>query len=390
MGTMLHAKTLREAHVTDQWVQAEVVGGVGVITLNRPKALNALSLGMVRNLMATLVRWRDDESVLAVMLRGSAREMSDGSQGATHFCAGGDIRFMHEAGVSGDLAIDDFFTEEYDLDHFIHAYPKPVIAWLDGIVMGGGMGLAQGATLRVATPAVKMAMPETRIGLIPDVAGGHFLSRLPGSVGEYLGIVGQTFNAHDALHWRLVDGIVSAQAQAALLQSLKDQAVSSGAQAVARVKACCLSEADALIALPARGLSLHEQAINQHFSLATVEAMAESLRKDGSEWALSAHQHLQGNSPLMMKVTLRQIRMARHMGLAEVFRLERNLVRQCFALRKGAASETVEGVRALAVDKDHQPRWNPVSLADVSPAQVDAFFEPPWPSHIHPLRHLMD
>lgn len=394
MGTMLAATTAQDVHVTDQRVLAEVlaevVGGVGVITLNRPKALNALSLGMVRSLMATLLRWRDDASVLAVMLRGSARLMPDGSLGATHFCAGGDIRFMHEAGMSGDLAIDDFFTEEYDLDHFIHVYPKPVIAWLDGIVMGGGMGLAQGATLRVATPAVKMAMPETRIGLIPDVAGGYFLSRLPGAVGEYLGIVGQTFNAHDALHWRLVDGIVSPDAQAALLQTWAGQPVGSGAQAVACVKACCLSEADALTAVPARSLSLHEPAIDQHFALPTVEAMCAALQEDGSEWALSALKHLQGNSPLMMKVTLRQIRMARHMGLGEVFRLERNLVRQCFALRKGAASETVEGVRALAVDKDHQPRWNPGTLAEVTQAQVDAFFEPPWPSHIHPLRHLTD
>ena len=390
MGTMRSATTEQEAHVTDQLVLTQVVGGVGVITLNRPKALNALSLSMVRSLMATLLRWSDDSAVLAVMLRGSARAMPDGSQGAAHFCAGGDIRFMHEAGMSGDLAIDDFFTEEYELDHFIHTYPKPVIAWLDGIVMGGGMGLAQGAALRVATPAVKMAMPETRIGLIPDVAGGYFLSRLPGSVGEYLGVVGQTFNAHDALHWRLVDGIVSASAQAVLLQSLDDQPVSSGAQAVARVKACCLSEAEAQAALPARTLSLHEQAVDQHFSLGSVEAMAESLQQDGSEWALAALKHLHGNSPLMMTVTLRQIRMARHMGLAEVFRLERNLVRQCFALRKGADSETVEGVRALAVDKDHQPRWNPATLPGVLAEQVDAFFEPPWPSHIHPLRHLTD
>jgi enoyl-CoA hydratase/carnithine racemase len=371
-------------------VLAEVVGGVGVITLNRPKALNALSLGMVRSLMASLLRWRDDDAVLAVLLRGSARPMPDGSQGATHFCAGGDIRFMHEASMAGDLAIDDFFTEEYDLDHFIHVYPKPVIAWLDGIVMGGGMGLAQGAALRVATPAVKMAMPETRIGLIPDVAGGYFLSRLPGSVGEYLGIVGQTFNAHDALHWRLVDGIVPASAQAALLASWVAQPVASGAEAVARAKACCLSEPDAVAALPPRTLSMHETAIERHFALPHVEAMAHSLRIDSSDWARAALQHLQGNSPLMMKVTLRQIRMARHMGLAEVFRLERNLVRHCFALRKGAASETVEGVRALVIDKDHQPRWNPATLAEVSPEQVDAFFEPPWPNHIHPLRHLMD
>jgi enoyl-CoA hydratase/carnithine racemase len=371
-------------------VLTEVVGGVGVITLNRPKALNALSLEMVRSLMAALTRWRDDSAVLAVMIQGSARAQADGSAGARHFCAGGDIRFMHEAGMSGDLAIDDFFTEEYDLDHAMHVYPKPVIAWLEGIVMGGGMGLAQGASLRVATVSAKMAMPETRIGLIPDVAGGYFLSRLPGSVGECLGVVGQTWNVHDALHWRLVDGVVPEDARAVLLQSWQERPVASGAEAVARAKACCLSEADAARAMAPRTLSLHEVNMARHFSLPTLEAIVASLQSDPSDWAVEALKHLHGNSPLMMKVTLRQIRMARHMGLAEVFRLERNLVRQCFALRKGAASETVEGVRALAVDKDHQPRWNPATLAEVLPEQVDAFFEPPWPSHIHPLRHLMD
>ncbi len=374
----------------DSAVLAEVVGGVGVITLNRPKALNALSLAMVRSLMTTLTRWRDDPAVLAVMVQGSARAQADGSAGARHFCAGGDIRFMHEAGMSGDLSIDDFFTEEYDLDHALHVYPKPVIAWLEGIVMGGGMGLAQGATLRVATHSVKMAMPETRIGLIPDVAGGYFLSRLPGAVGECLGVVGQTWNVHDALHWRLVDGVVPDGALTALLQSWREQAVASGAEAVARAKACCMNEADAARAMPPRTLSLHEASMDRHFSLLTIEAIVASLQSDTSDWATHALKHLHGNSPLMMKVTLRQIRMARHMGLAEVFRLERNLVRQCFALRKGAASETVEGVRALAVDKDHQPRWNPPSLAEVSTDLVDAFFAPPWPAHIHPLRHLHD
>ena len=376
--------------MTDQWVLAEVVGGVGVITLNRPKALNALSLEMVRSLMTALTRWRDDPAVLAVMVQGSARVQADGSAGARHFCAGGDIRFMHEAGMSGDLSIDDFFTEEYDLDHALHVYPKPVIAWLEGIVMGGGMGLAQGATLRVATASVKMAMPETRIGLIPDVAGGYFLSRLPGSVGECLGVVGQTWNVHDALHWRLVDGVVPEGARTALLQSWQDRPVASGAEAVVRAKACCMSEADAALALTPRTLSLHEACMDRHFSLPTLEATVASLQNDGSDWAAHALKHLHGNSPLMMKVTLRQIRMARHMGLAEVFRLERNLVRQCFALRKGAASETVEGVRALAVDKDHQPRWNPPTLSEVSAPMVDAFFVPPWPAHIHPLRHLQD
>jgi enoyl-CoA hydratase/carnithine racemase len=366
-------------------VLTEIVGGVGVITLNRPKALNALNLAMVRELRDALDVWRHDAAVHAVMLQGSARTQPDGTPGARHFCAGGDIRFMHEAATTADLTLDDFFTEEYALDHVIHAYPKPVIAWLEGIVMGGGMGLAQGATLRVATAGIKMAMPETRIGLFPDVAGGHFLSRLPGATGEYLGVVGQAFGAGDALHWGLADLLVPDTARSACLQGLQVQPVASGEEALARVKALACE-----VGLAPRQHSLHQPAIDRHFSLPGVQAIVHSLQADDSAWAQAALAHLAGNSPLMMAVTLRQIREARTLPLAEVFRLERNLVRQCFAVRKGHASETVEGVRALAVDKDHQPRWQPATLAEVTSDHVQAYFEPAWPAHAHPLRDLVD
>ena len=160
-------------------VIAEVRGQVGCITLNRPKALNALSLGMVRDLMATLLAWQNDSRVLAVAIRGSNKE---GPFGA--FCAGGDIRFLHQAGSQGNPQIEDFFTEEYALNHLIHQYGKPYIAFMDGIVMGGGMGISQGGSVRVVTERTKMAMPETAIGLFPDVGGGYFLSRCPGYVGN--------------------------------------------------------------------------------------------------------------------------------------------------------------------------------------------------------------
>ena len=374
-------------------VLTEIVGGVGVITLNRPKALNALNLAMVRELRDALEAWRHDASVHAVMLQGSARTQPDGSLSTRHFCAGGDIRFMHEAATTADLTLDDFFTEEYALDHVIHVYPKPVIAWLEGIVMGGGMGLAQGASLRVATPGIKMAMPETRIGLFPDVAGGYFLSRLPGATGEYLGVVGQAFGAGDALHWGLADVCVPDDARQAFLQGLAQQQVADGTEAVARAQALAGGE------VPPRELSLNQAAIDRHFAADagadSVDQMAASLQAasasaDADAWAQAAWHHMQGNSPLMMKVTLLQIRRARAMSLADVFRMERNLVRQCFALRKGHASETVEGVRALAVDKDHQPRWQPATLAEVAAEQVEAFFQPPWPAHAHPLRDLVD
>ncbi|MGP1684802.1 MAG: 3-hydroxyisobutyryl-CoA hydrolase, partial [Giesbergeria sp.] len=171
----------------------EVRGQVGCITLNRPRALNALSLGMVRGLMATLLDWQNDANVLAVAVRGSNKE---GPFGA--FCAGGDIRFLHQAGSTGDPRIEDFFTEEYALNHLIHCYSKPYIAFMDGIVMGGGMGISQGAALRVATERTKMAMPETAIGLFPDVGGGYFLSRCPGHTGEWLALTGEAIGADAA------------------------------------------------------------------------------------------------------------------------------------------------------------------------------------------------
>ena len=175
-------------------VIAEVRGKLGMITLNRPKALNALSLGMVRDLLATLLAWQKDESILGVAIRGSNKE---GVFGA--FCAGGDIRFLHAAGSSGNPQLEDFFTEEYALNHLIHSLGKPYIAFMDGIVMGGGMGISQGGSLRIVTERTKMAMPETAIGLFPDVGGGYFLSRCPGAVGEWLGLTGDTIGAGDAV-----------------------------------------------------------------------------------------------------------------------------------------------------------------------------------------------
>ena len=153
-------------------VLSEVHGQVGFITLNRPKALNALSLSMIRSLAHCLLAWRDDPAVAAVAIRGSSKT---GPFGA--FCAGGDLRFFHQAALAGNAELEDFFTEEYTLNHLIHSYPKPYIAFMDGIVMGGGMGISQGAEIRIVTARTKLAMPETTIGLFPDVGAGYFLSR---------------------------------------------------------------------------------------------------------------------------------------------------------------------------------------------------------------------
>src|SRR5574344_349351 len=196
----------------------EVRGQVGCITLNRPKALNALSLEMVRGLLAQLLAWRDDPQVLAVVVRGSNKEGPFG-----HFCAGGDIRFLYQAVHSGNPQVEDFFTEEYTLNHLIFSYPKPYIAFMDGVVMGGGMGVSQGASLRIVTERSKLAMPETMIGLFPDVGGGYFLSRCPGHIGEWLALTGETIGAADALAFQLADVYLPAAQQAALWDTLGQQ-----------------------------------------------------------------------------------------------------------------------------------------------------------------------
>lgn len=368
-------------------ILTEVRGRVGFITLNRPKALNALSLGMIRALTAALRNWRDDTRISAVAMRGMNRGPAGGEPvpfGA--FCAGGDIRFFHRAAIEGDPALEDFFTEEYALNHLIHVYPKPCIAFMDGVVMGGGMGLAQGAQLRVATEHTRMAMPETQIGLFPDVGGGHFLSRCPGHLGEYLGLSGRTLDAGGALQAGLADLAVPAGALPALWQALGDPDL-DGAAVQARVQAA---------AVPPDGAErLALAAIDAVFGLRTVSDMLAALEAPvglDPSWAAETAALLRKRSPLMLHVVLEQIRRARHMGLADDLRMERDLVRHCFRTahlgRFGVESETVEGVRALAVDKDHRPRWNPARIEAVTPAIVEPFFHSPWPVWAHPLRDL--
>jgi enoyl-CoA hydratase/carnithine racemase len=353
-----------------------VQGNIGLLTLNRPQALNALSLGMIRDITAALLAWREDANVVAVVVRGATQE----GKGVA-FCAGGDIRFFHQAAHAGDARLEDFFTEEYSLNHLIHNYPKPYVAMMDGVVMGGGMGISQGAQIRVVTERTKMAMPETNIGLFPDVGGGYFLSRCPGAVGEYLALTGQMLSAGDAIAWGLADVFMPSGQLPALIEALTDQPMENAGQIVATVNARTLEK-------PSSTLGIHRAAIDTHFAKPDVLAIVASLQTDTSEWAVHTLQALHQRSPLMLCVALEQVRRARHMTLAEDLRMERDLVRNCFAIQPLATNDTVEGIRALAVDKDHTPRWNPARLEDVTAAVVAEYFVSPWPAHAHPLRSL--
>ncbi len=356
-------------------VIAEVQGRIGCITLNRPKALNALSLPMIRELTDALQRWREDPQVLAVAVRGTGKE---GPFGA--FCAGGDIRFFHQAAHAGDAALGDFFTEEYALNHLIHTYSKPYIAFMDGIVMGGGMGISQGASVRMVTERTKMAMPETNIGLFPDVGGGYFLSRCPGKLGEYLGLTGLMLSGPQAVAAKLADIALPSS----MLEAIWTKLVSSPFENSEAVERWVLAQPGSM---QPEKLAPQPQ-IDAIFGLPNVQAMVDALEAASDEWSQHTAKTLRARSPLMLHVVLEQIRRARGMGLADDLRMERDMVHHCFHLRAVSESETVEGIRALAVDKDHSPQWKPARVEEVDATEVARFFVSPWSSDHHPLRHL--
>ena len=363
---------------TCPYVLAEVRGAVGCITLNRPRALNALSLPMIRALAAALLAWRDDPAVQAVAIRGTGKE---GPFGA--FCAGGDIRFFHQAMLRGDGELEDFFTEEYALNHLIHHYPKPYIAFMDGVVMGGGMGISQGARLRIVTPRTKMAMPETNIGLFPDVGGGWFLARCPAHGGEWLALTSEVIGAGDALALQLADACFDAARLGEAWDALAGLGHYDEASLQAWQQAYGATAPEATLPL---------QTLARCFDQPDVLHIVQALEREPGDWAAATARALRTHSPLLLEVTLSQIRRGAGMTLADELRMERDMVRHCFNTRHldrfMAATDTMEGIRALVIDKDRQPKWNPPRLEDVTPAMVEGFFTSPWPAHAHPLAAL--
>jgi enoyl-CoA hydratase/carnithine racemase len=354
---------------------AQIEGRIGCITLNRPKALNALTLDMVRAMTQALLAWRDDPQVLAVAVRGMGKE---GPFGA--FCAGGDIRFFHQAAHAGDASLGDFFTEEYRLNHLVHTYNKPYIAFMDGVVMGGGMGISQGASVRVVTERTKMAMPETLIGLFPDVGGGYFLSRCPGRLGEYLGLTGYMLSGVQAVAAKLADIALTS----GMLEPIWQTLINSPFENAESVERWVLAQAGAM----APEKLTPQPQIDDIFGLPSVSQMLAQLASASDPWSQATAQTLRQRSPLMLQVVLAQIRRARTLSLAEDLRMERDMVHHCFHLRAVADSDTVEGIRALAVDKDHSPQWKPAMVEEVDEAEVDRFFVSPWAPDQHPLRDL--
>jgi enoyl-CoA hydratase/carnithine racemase len=328
-------------------------GRAGRLTMNRPQALNALTLGMVRQIWSALLTWRSDPAVELVVLDGT---------GERALCAGGDVRALYDSRSNGSSLARSFWREEYRLNALIGRYPKPFLAIQDGIVMGGGIGLSGHAAHRIVTERSRLAMPETGIGLIPDVGGTWLLSRAPTAVGVYLGLTGEAMRAADAIFARLADVFVASPAIGRVVDRLVDPSGGSVGDIISSVASD-----------PGPSLLANRRAdIDQVFGADTVEAMLSALSAAPGAWAQNTAATLAQKSPKSLKLTLAAIRNARDLtSLEHALNVE---FRLCVRLFEDG--EFIEGVRALIVEKDRQPKWSPVRLQDVARELIAAYVAP--------------
>ncbi|MFD8981066.1 enoyl-CoA hydratase/isomerase family protein [Streptomyces sp. NPDC059564] len=325
-------------------------GRAAYITLNRPKALNALTHPMVLRIDGALAAWERDPAVETVVIEGA---------GERGLCAGGDIRAIHADASGGTTASADFWRDEYRLNARIARYPKPYVALMDGIVMGGGVGISAHGTVRVVTERSRVAMPETGIGFVPDVGGTYLLALAPGELGTHLALTGTAVGAADALLCGLADHFVPA----ARLPEL----------AAEPARSCVPEVLPRFVADPPPGeLAAARAWIDPCYAADTVEEIHRRLLATGLPDAKAAADALTAKSPTALKVTLAALRRVRRLGPLERV-LEQEYRVSCAAL---AHPDLVEGIRAQVIDKDRSPRWSPSSLAEVGPADVEGFFAP--------------
>ncbi|GAB2804382.1 enoyl-CoA hydratase/isomerase family protein [Halomonas shantousis] len=351
-------------------------GYIGVATLNAPRSLNALSLEMIQTLHARLEAWAADRSIACVWLEGA---------GDKAFCAGGDIvslyRAMTEYSGGESAFAETYFTAEYQLDHYLHCYPKPLIVWGDGIVMGGGLGLMAGGNQRIATETTRMAMPEISIGLYPDVGASWFLSRMPTGIGLYLGLTGAQFNGRDAIALGLADRLIPGERRNAVLSALEEADLRHPEAKVRHV----LAEFEAREAMP-EGQVMPRidvlQALTDGSDVATVVRRILADTRDDA-WLTANRERLAAGCPTTAHLVWHMQKRHRHSRLACAFRDELNLSVQCCR-----HTELAEGVRALLIDKDKAPHWAYPDVASVTASYIDGFFLPLWSSDEHPLAEL--
>jgi len=341
------------------YVHTQQEGGVGYITLNRPDALHALNLPMCQAILQALERWRTDDDIHMVMI-----DHADGTRG---FCAGGDIAMLRESGMGDGREARAFFAEEYRMNATIKSFPKPYLAIMDGVTMGGGVGLSVHGSHRVATERTLFAMPETGIGLFPDVGGGWFLPRLRGELGTWLAMTGARLKGKDVTAARVATHFLPSELIPNLKIQIRNADFSGGAAELLGEILSRLTHA-----VPPGSFEENMPTINNAFAFDRAEEIVSALVDDGSDWALKQVELLKTKSPETVKVALRQIREG---GRCQTF--EENMAMEYrIGWRKVQSPDFIEGVRAVILDKDHAPKWMPHTLEGVSDEQVAQFFAP--------------
>lgn len=332
----------------------EVRGRIGILTLNRPKALNSLTLNMIREMTKALLNWRDDEKIVAIVVQGA---------GDRAFCAGGDIRLLYE-GRGGDSSYArGFYSEEYQLNTLIKEYPKPYIAMIDGFVMGGGVGISIHGARRIAGSSTVFAMPETGIGFYPDVGGSYFLPRLAGKTGMWLALTGARLKPADVMYTGIATDFAPSDQHPMIVNRLVDDA--QNFEQVGEI-------IDSLTGLTGDSdLQKRQELIDQAFAEPKVQGMLALLELDNSEWAKKQLKILGSKSPTALKVTARQMIEGKDLDFRSCMQLELGL-----SMKFIEAVDFYEGVRALLIDRDNMPVWQPAHLSDISEDTVAEYFTP--------------
>lgn len=330
---------------------------IGLITLQRVQALNALTLPMIIALQEQLLAWQHDSNIHAVVIQAAPGKA---------FCAGGDVRWLYDTGRANNPQQMQFFWHEYRLNHFIHQLNKPYIALMDGVTMGGGVGISLHGSHPVASERFVFAMPETGIGFFPDIGASYLLSRCPGQFGVYLGLTGNRLGATDARHIGLVKEVIHSDNFSNLLADLIEADLSE--EPDARVDACLQRYA---MPIPANNVIKKSQSeIDACFNAVDVEAIVASLNKIDDDWHRDTAKVLLQKAPLSLKVTLAQIQRAKNLDMADCIRMD-----YCLVGHFMQGHDFYEGVRALLIDKDKKPHWQPCVLSDVNDAIVADYFE---------------
>ncbi|GIY62374.1 3-hydroxyisobutyryl-CoA hydrolase, mitochondrial [Caerostris darwini] len=354
-------QTTWSAMSTDSEVLLETAGNKGIITLNRPKALNSLNLNMIRKIYPQLKAWESDPSVKLVIVK---------SAGDRSFCAGGDVRALVEAHKAGNPSVaEEFFREEYQLNNLIGTLQIPYVALIDGITMGGGIGISVHGAYRVCTERTVCAMPEAAIGFFPDVGGSYFLPKLPGKIGLFLALTGYRLQGRDVFK----AGIATHFVDNSNLKNLESDLM--------RLENPTLADIDRIL------LKFQEQCemdykkefalkhvmgkMNNVFDADSVEKIMEALQKEGSDWSRKQHNIMKKLSPISLKVAFQQLKRGANMTLQDNLKMEYRL-----AQRFMADHDFHDGVRAVLIDKDNKPNWKPATLEEVTEEKIDSYFKP--------------